>query len=159
MNAITIKDKFLIPTINELLDELKGAMMSFKLDLRSGYRQIRVKTSDVHMIAFRTHHGHYEFLVMSFRLTNAHFTFQATMNQVFSAYLRKSVIVFFDDILIYIVSIFEHLQHLQIVLQTLLENQFFAKFTKCQFCQESIEYLGHIVSAARVQLDPKKNRL
>ena len=93
---------------------------------------------------------------MPFRLTNAPSTFQATMNQVFLPYLRKFVIIFFNDILVYSVSISEHLQHLRIVLQTLLENQLFAELSKCQFCQESIEYLGHIVSVSGVQPDPKK---
>ncbi|XP_045809999.1 uncharacterized protein LOC123904368 [Trifolium pratense] len=156
LNTATVKDKFPIPTIDELLDEFGGAKVFTKLDLRAGYHQIRVHSRDTYKTAFRTHEGHFEFLVMPFGLTNAPSTFQATMNQLFSQYLRRFVIVFFDDILIYSSSIGDHLVHLELVLQCLLTNCFYVKLSKCLFCQEAIEYLGHIVSSQGVQADPAK---
>lgn len=153
---MTIKDKFPIPTINELLDELSGAAIFTKLDLRAGYHQIRVHTRDTYKTAFRTHEGHYEFLVMPFGLTNALSTFQATMNQIFIAFLRKFVIVFFDDILIYSATLTDHASHLEQVLSCLFSHQFFVKLSKSYFCQASIKYLGHLVSSTGVKADPQK---
>ncbi|GJX45785.1 ty3-gypsy retrotransposon protein [Tanacetum coccineum] len=156
LNAATIKDKFPIPTADEMFDELGGARIFTKLDLRAGYHQIRVHERDVYKTAFRTHDGHYEFLVMPFGLTNAPSTFQATMNRLFSPYLRKFVIVFFYDILVYSATFTAHLEHLECVFQLLQAHQFYVKRSKCIFGAEALEYLGHIISSRGVEMDPKK---
>lgn len=156
LNAITVKDKFPIPTVDELLGELKGATIFSKLDLRSGFHQIRVHPSDVEKTAFRTHQGHYEFMVMPFGLTNAPSTFQAVMNLVFAEYLRKFVLIFFDDILVYSSSIESHTQHLQSVFQTLRKNKLLAKLSKCSFGKHTMGFLGHIIAADGIHPDPEK---
>ncbi|CAJ2644751.1 unnamed protein product [Trifolium pratense] len=156
LNAITVKDSFPIPTVDELLDELFGAKHFSKLDLRSGYHQILLQPEDRYKTAFRTHQGHYEWLVMPFGLTNAPATFQSLMNTIFQTVLRKYVLVFFDDILIYSKTWQEHLEHLSAVLQVLQDNQLFVKLSKCSFGVSEIEYLGHTVNGNGVSMDKEK---
>lgn len=156
LNELTIKNKFPLPVVDELLDELAGTKFFSKLDLRAGYHQIRVRLSDEEKTAFKTHHGHFQFRVMPFGLTNTPATFQCIMNAVFAPFLRKFVIVFLDDILIYSPSWEMHLTHLRSVLSKLRQSQFLAKWSKCSFGQTSIQYLGHIISDAGVATDPEK---
>jgi hypothetical protein len=156
LNFKTVKDKFPIPIVDELLDELKGARFFTKLDLRSGYHQVLMHQMDITKTAFRTHHGRFEFLVMAFGLTNAPSTFQVLMNDVLRAFLRRFVLVFFDDILIYSSTWAEHLQHVRLILQTLRHNKLAMKQSKCSFGATSVDYLGHIISNGVVAMDPAK---
>ena len=156
LNAVTVKNKYPMPVVDELLDELSAAKWFTKLDFRSGYHQILLAKEDVHKTAFKTHEGHYEFKVMPFGLTNAPATFQDVMNQVFAALNRKFVLIFVDDILIYSKSYTDHVQHLQEVFEIISQHNFFLKPSKCSFAQQQLEYLGHIISAQGVSTDPQK---
>ena len=139
LNTVTIKDSFPMPIVDELLDELFEATYFSKLDLRSGYHQILVSPEDCYKTTFGTHQGLYEWLVMSFGLSNAPVTFQALMNSVFVEYLRKFVLFFFDDIFIYSTTWNTHIQHLFLVLSTIQRHSLFAKLSKCSFGQTQID--------------------
>ena len=156
LNKATIKNKYPLPRIDDLFDQLKGASVFSKIDLRSGYHQLKIKESDVPKSAFRTRYGHYEFLAMPFGLTNAPAAFMDLMNRVFKEYLDKFIIVFIDDILIYSKTQKEHEEHLRIALQTLRNHQLYAKFSKCEFWLDKVQFLGHVISKDGVSVDPSK---
>eukprot|EP00253_Pinus_taeda_P012702 PITA_12702 len=159
LNKLTVKNKYPLPRIDELFDQVKGAKVFSKIDLRSGYHQIRIKDEDIAKTAFRTRYGHYEFVVLPFGLTNAPATFMCMMNSVFHQFLDKFVLIFIDDILIYSRSQEEHEKHLRMVLQTLREHQLYATFSKCDFFKEEIQYLGHVITKEGIAVDPKKIKL
>ncbi|KAL5539314.1 hypothetical protein UlMin_045666 [Ulmus minor] len=156
LNKVTIKNKYPLPRIDDLFDQLQGAAVFSKIDLRSGYHQLSVREKDIPKTAFRTRYGHYEFLVMPFGLTNAPAAFMDLMNRVFRNYLDKFVVVFIDDILIYSKSKEEHEEHLRNTLDTLKKNKLYAKFKKCEFWLEKVGFLGHIVSRDGISVDPSK---
>ncbi|KAL0546611.1 hypothetical protein IC582_016523 [Cucumis melo] len=156
LNKVTVKNRYPLPRIDDLFDQLQGATVFSKIDLRSGYHQLRIKDEDVPKTAFRSRYGHYEFIVMSFGLTNAPAVFMDLMNRVFREFLDTFVIVFIDDILIYSKTEAEHEEHLRMVLQTLRDNKLYAKFSKCEFWLKQVSFLGHVVSKDGVSVDPAK---
>lgn len=156
LNAHTIKNKFPLPIIEELFEELFGAKWFTTLDLRSGFHQILVNPADQYKTVFQTHSGHYEYKVMPYGLTGAPATFQAVMNHVLAPLLRKCVVVFIDYILIYSKSLKEHIQHVQMVFDLLRQHQFKIRLSKCSFGQQQLKYLGHVISKDGVATDPDK---
>ncbi|KAL0553925.1 hypothetical protein IC582_007829 [Cucumis melo] len=156
LNKVTIRNKYPLPRIDDLFDQLRRAALFSKIDLRSGYHQLKVRESDIAKSAFIMRYKYYEFRVMSFGSTNAPAVFMNLMNRIFHQYLDQFVIVFIDDILVYSVDREAHEEHLRIVLQTLRDKQLFAKFSKCEFWLEQVVFLGHIVSTKGVSVDPQK---
>ena len=156
LNAVTIKNKYPLPRINDLFDQLAGATVFSKMDLRSGYHQIKIRKEDIPKTAFVTRYGLYEYKVMSFGLTNAPATFMRLMNSVFMEYLDKFVVVYIDDILIYSKTEEEHAEHLCLVLTKLREHRLYAKFSKGEFWLKELIFLGHVVSAEGVSVIPDK---
>ena len=156
LNKVTIRNKYPLPRIDDLFDQLQGARVFSKIDMWSRYHQLRIRESDIPKTAFRTRYEHYEFLVMSFGLTNAPVAFMDLMNRVFRPYLDRFVIIFIDDILVYSRSELEHERHLGLVLQTLRQYQLYAKFSKCEFWLSRVGFLGHVVSADGIYVDPQK---
>ncbi|XP_039146814.1 uncharacterized protein LOC120284058 [Dioscorea cayenensis subsp. rotundata] len=156
VDKVTIKNKYPLPRIDDLFDQLKGARVFSKIYLRSGYHPLKIKLEDVPKTAFWTRYGHYEFLLMLFGLTNAPTTFMDLMNRVFRPCLHNFLIVFIDDILVYSPSNEEHTQNLRVILQTLWGKQLFGKFSKCEFWLYEVGFLGHVVSGEGIFLDPKK---
>jgi hypothetical protein len=156
LNEVTIKNKYPLPRIEDLFDQLRGASVFSKIDLRSGYHQLRIQPSDMPKTAFITKYGLYEFTVMSFSLMNALAFFIYLMNSVFMDYLDKSIVVFIDDILIYSQNEQEHEEHLRKVLQRLRDCQLYAKLSKCEFWISEVLFLGYIINRDGLVVDPKK---
>jgi hypothetical protein len=157
LNKKMIKNRYPIPRIDDLMDELHGAVFFNKIDLRSGYHQISIREQDIEKTAFRCHFGHFEFLVMPFGLTNTPATFQSCMNHIFRGQLRKYLLVFFDDILIYSKTWDEHLAHLEKVLDTMKTQSLYAKESKCEFGMTELLYLGHIISGQGYRFTRKRS--
>jgi hypothetical protein len=158
LNDVTIKNKYPLPRIEDLFDQMRGDRVFSKIDLRSGYHQMKIRPSDMPKTAFSTRYGLYEFTIMWFGLTNAPAYFMNLMNKVFMEYLDKFVVVFIDDILIYSKNHSDHEEHLRMVLQKLRDNQFYAKYSKCEFWIDEVPFLGHIISNGGISVDPAKVR-
>uniref|UniRef100_A0A0A9D2Z3 Integrase catalytic domain-containing protein n=1 Tax=Arundo donax TaxID=35708 RepID=A0A0A9D2Z3_ARUDO len=156
LNAMTIKNKFPLPIIDEFLDELANAAWFTRLDFCSGFHQIRMAPGEEYKMTFQTHSGHYEFCVMPFGLSDAPPTFQGGMNQMLEPMLRKFVLVFMDDILVYSPTLEDHMQHVAQVLAILQAHRFQVKKSKCSFAQQRLAYLGHVISAQGVVTDLEK---
>nr|KYP37980.1 Transposon Ty3-G Gag-Pol polyprotein [Cajanus cajan] len=156
LNKLTIKNKYPLPRINDLIDQLKGTSVFSKIDLRLGYHHIRVKEGDIPKTAFGTRYGHYEYVVMSFGVTNAPAVFMDYMNRIFRPVLDKFVVVFIDDIMIYSSTPEEHGEHLRLVLEILKAKQLYAKLSKCEFWLEEVKFLGHVISVEGIVVDPTK---
>jgi len=156
LNKVKIKNRYPLLRIDDLMDQLVGAEVFSKIDLRSGYHEIRVKADDISKTAFRTRYVHYEYFVMPFGVFNAPGVFMEYMNRIFHPFLDRFVVVFIDDILVYSKSEEEHAEHLRIVLHVLKENQLFAKLSKCEFWLREVSFLGHVTSKGGITVDPSK---
>jgi hypothetical protein len=156
LNEVTIKNKYPLPRIEDPFDQMKGASIFSKIDLRSEYHQLKIQESDILKTAFRTRYGLYEYIVMSFGLTNAPAYFMYLMNKAFMEYLDKFIIVFIDDILIFSKMMEEHEEHLRLVLEKLRSYQLYAKFSKYEFWLTEVAFLGHVISTGGVSVDPGK---
>ncbi|GJT18516.1 putative reverse transcriptase domain-containing protein, partial [Tanacetum coccineum] len=156
LNKLTVKNRYPLPRIDDLFDQLQGSSVYSKIDLRSGYHQLRVREEDIPKTAFRTRYSHYEFHVMSFGLTNAPAVFMDLMNRVCKPYLDKFVIVFIDDILIYSKIKQEHEEHLKLILELLKKEELYAKFSKCEFWIPKVQFLSHVIDSEGIHVDPAK---
>ncbi|GJU23455.1 putative reverse transcriptase domain-containing protein [Tanacetum coccineum] len=156
LNKLTVKNRYPLPRIDDLFDQLQGSSVYSKIDLRSGYHQLRVREEDIPKTAFRTRYGHYEFQVMPFGLTNAPAVFMDLMNRVCKPYLDKFVIVFIDDILIYSKNKKEHEEHLKLILELLKKEELYAKFSNCEFWIPKVQFLGHVIDSKGIHVDPAK---
>jgi hypothetical protein len=156
LNEVTIKNKYHLSRIDDLFDQLKGVCVFSKIDLRSGYHQLKIRATDIPKTTFITRYGLYEYTVISFGLTNAPAYFMYLMNKVFMEYLDKFVVVFIDDILIFSKNEEEYDEHLRLVLQKLRENQLYAKLSKCEFWLKEVSFLGHIISEGGISVDLSK---
>ncbi|KAI3744724.1 hypothetical protein L1987_57815 [Smallanthus sonchifolius] len=156
LNKVTIKNRYPLPRIDDLFNQLQGSSFNSKIDLRFGYHQLRVRDEDISKTAFRTRYGHYEFMVMTFGLTNAPAVFMDLMNRVCKPYLDQFVIVFIDDILIYSKNKEEHEEHLRLILELFKREQLYAKFSKCEFWIREVQFLGHVVNEKGIHVDPSK---
>jgi hypothetical protein len=156
LNEVTVKNKYSLPQIDDLFDQLRGACVFSKIVLWSGYHQLKVRECDIPKTAFVSRYGLYEFTVMSFGLTNAPAYFMYMMNKVFMEYLDKFIVVFIDDILVYSRNEEEHKGHLRLVLQQFRDHKLYAKLSKCVFWLKQVAFLGHVVSMEGISVDPSK---
>ncbi|GJU69344.1 putative reverse transcriptase domain-containing protein [Tanacetum coccineum] len=156
LNKLTIKNRYPLPRIDDLFDQLQGPRYFSQIDLQSGYHHLRVREEDIPKTAFRMRYRHFEFTVMPFDLTNAPAVFMDLMNRVCKSYLDKFVIVFIDDILIYSKSKEEHEVHLKLILELLEKEKLFRKFSKCEFWLQKVHFLRHVVNSEGIHVDPSK---
>ncbi|GKF04747.1 putative reverse transcriptase domain-containing protein [Tanacetum coccineum] len=156
LNKLTVKNRYPLLRIDDLFDQLQGLSVYSKIDLRSGYHQLKVREEDIPKTAFRTCYGHYEFQVMPFGLTNAPAVFMDLMNRVCKPYLDKFVIVLIDDILIYSKNKQDHEEHLKLILELLKKEKLYAKFSKCEFWIPKVQFLGHVNNSKGIHVDPAK---
>jgi hypothetical protein len=156
LNEVTVKNKYPLPRIDDLFDQLCGACVFSKIDLQSRYHQLKIRECDKPKTAFVSRYDLYEYTVMSFELTNAPAYFMYLMNKVFMEYLDKFIVVFIDDILVYSRNEEEHTKHLRLALQKLQENRFYAKLSKCEFWMKQVAFLGHVISKGGISVDPSK---